>query len=218
MKDRAEPVRSSCMDYECGIGTREKNIYCIYDLSCRENNITGDKKMAKKCVAVVKNILDQNGCNYQIEKKRGQITFTLDNQYNDLFEDCPIYFFVIVERHKLVSCAILKSIIKGESQVPVSRLLSRINRDIAVSGIGTDLRFDLDIQGGVVDIRYMVLYRKCPEDYEIATVMSIPLFFMHEFGKWIIAVACGEVSVEEAYEEIQNIQEESVNKAFFDIM
>lgn len=174
--------------------------------------------MAKKCVAVVKNILDQKGCNYQIEKKGGQITFTLDNQYNDLFEDCPMYFFVIVERHKLVSYAILKSLIKGDGQVPVSKLLSRINRDIAASDFGTDLRIELDIQEGVVNIKYMALYRKCPEDYEIATVMSIPLLLMHEFGKWIIAVAYGELSVEEAYEEIQNTQEESANKAFFDNM
>ncbi|MBD5528233.1 MAG: hypothetical protein HDR02_07475 [Lachnospiraceae bacterium] len=174
--------------------------------------------MAKKCAEVVKNILDQNGCNYQIEKKGGQITFTLDNQYNDLFEDCPMYLFVIVERHKLSVCAILKSIIMGDGQVAVSKLLSRINRDIVASDIGTDLRVELDIREGVVNIRYMMLFRKCPEDYELATVMSMPLLLMHEFGKWIISVACGELSVERAYEEIQNIQEESVNKAFFNIM
>lgn len=174
--------------------------------------------MAKKCAEVVKNILDQNGCNYRIEKKLGQITFILDSQYNDLFEDCPMFYFIIAERHKLVTHALLKSRIKGDSQVPVSKLLSRINRDIAASGIGTDLRIELDIQEGVVNIRYMTLFRKCPEEYEIATIMSMPLLLMHQFGKWIIAVAFGELSVEEAYEEIQNIQEGSVNKAFFDIM
>lgn len=174
--------------------------------------------MAKKCAEVVKNILDKNGCNYQVEKKSGQIKYILDSEYNDLFEDCPMYFFVIVERHRLVTHAILNSIIKGDSQVPVSKLLSRINRDIAASDIGTDLRIELDIQEGIVSIRYTTLFRKCPEDYEIATVMSMPLLLMHKFGNWIIAVACGELSVEEAYEEIQNIQEESDNKGFLGIM
>lgn len=173
--------------------------------------------MAKKCTEVVKNILDQNGCNYQIEKKGGKTTFTLDSKYNDLFEDCPMYFFVIAERHKLVVHAILNFKIKGDGQVPVSKFLSRINRDIAASDIGTDLRVELDIQEGIVNIRYMMLFRKCLEDYEVATVMSMPLLLMYKFGKWIIAVACGELSVEEAYEEMQNIQEESANKAFFDI-
>lgn len=174
--------------------------------------------MAKKCAELVKNILDQNGCNYQIEKKGGQTTFTMDSQYNNFFDNCPMYFFVIVERHKLVIHVILKSIINGDGQMPVSKLLSRINRDIAATDIGTDLRVELDMQEGIVNIRHMTLFRKCPEDYEIAAVMSMPLLLMHEFGKWIIAVACGELSVEEAYEEIQNIQEEFVNKAFFDIM
>ena len=174
--------------------------------------------MAEKCEVLVKSILDQNGCNYQIEKERGQITFILDNQYNDLFEDCPMYFFVIVERHKLVVHAILKYKIDGDGQVPVSKLLSRINRDIAASDIGTDLRVELDVQEGTVNIRYMTLFRKCPEAYEIAAVMSMPLLLMHEFGKWIIAVAYGELSVEEAYEKIQNMQEESANKAIFDVM
>lgn len=183
----------------------------------QKGNISGNKDV-KKCAEVVKNILDQNGCNYQIEKKGGQITFTLDSQYNDLFEDCPMYFFVIAERHRLVVHAILNSKIKGDSQVPVSKLLSRINRDIAASDIGTDLRVELNIQEGIVSIRYTTLFRKCPEDYEIAAVMSMPLLLMHKFGNWIIAVACGELSEEEAYEEIQNIQEESANKAFFDIM
>ena len=174
--------------------------------------------MLNKCVRIVKNILDQNGCNYQIEKKGGQITFFLDNQYNELFEDCPMYFIVAIERHKLSVCAILKPLIMGDIQVPVSKLLSRINRDIAVSDIGTDLRVELDIQEGIVNIKYVMLYIKCPEDYEIATIMSIPLLLMHELGKWIIAVAYGELSVEEAYKEIQDIQEESVNKVYFNIM
>lgn len=174
--------------------------------------------MAKKCAEVVKNILDQNSCNYQIEKKGSQITFTLDSQYNDFIDDCPMYYFAVAERHRLFIYVSLKPIIKGDSQVSVSKLLSRINKDIAASGIGTDLRVELAIQEGIVNIRYTTLFRKCPEDYEIATVMSMPLLLMHKFGNWIIAVACGELSVEEAYEEIQNIQEEPDNKAYFDIM
>lgn len=173
--------------------------------------------MAKKCAIVVKSILDQNGCNYQIEiEKRGRkITFALDNQYNDLFEECPMYFIVKVERHKLIAYAVLKSVIKGDSQVAVSKLLSRINRDIAVSDMGSDLRIELDIQEGVVSSRYETLFWKCPEDYEIAAFMSTPLLLIYEVGKRITAVVCGVLSIEEAYEEIQNMQEES--KVFFEI-
>ncbi|MCM1494134.1 MAG: hypothetical protein NC180_13075 [Muribaculaceae bacterium] len=174
--------------------------------------------MAEKCAAVVKRILDQNGCNYQVERDRGRITFTLDNLYNDLFEDCPMYLFVVAERNRLAVYAVLKTAITGEGQVSVSRLLSRINRDLAASDVGADLRIDLDPQEGIVSIKCIMLFRKCPEDYEIATYMSMPLLFMHGFGRRIIAVACGELSVEEAYEEIQNLQEESSNLATFDIM
>lgn len=167
-----------------------------------------------KCAAIVKSILDQNGCNYQIEKKRKQFIFTLDNQYNDLFEECPMYFIVKAERHELSAWALLKSVIKGDSQVPVSKLLSCINRDIAASDVGTDLRVELDIQEGVVSSRYGTLFWKCPEDYEIAVFMSMPLLLIRELGKWITAVAYEGCSVEYAYEEIQNIQE--VKKAFFE--
>lgn len=57
--------------------------------------------MGKNVMYVVKNILDRNGCNYQIEKKRGEITFGLDSEYNSLFEECSLYFFVTVKRHSI---------------------------------------------------------------------------------------------------------------------
>ncbi len=172
--------------------------------------------MAKKSAAIVKQILDQNGCNYQIEKKMGKITFTLDNQYNDIFEDCPMYYILTAERHRLIAYTILKTRIKGDAQVPVSKLLSRINREIAATDMGTSVRVDLDIQEGVISIRDEISYLKCPEDYEISTFMSIPLCFMYEFGKLIIAVAYGELSVEEAYEDLQNREEGTT--AFFNVI
>lgn len=81
--------------------------------------------------------------------------------------------------------------------------------------MGTDWRIELDTQEGAVYSRYAMLYRKCPEDYEIAAVMSIPLVFIQAFSGPILAVAFGEKSVDEAYLEIQNMQPENENIGFF---
>ena len=165
----------------------------------------------KKCAAIVKSILDKNGYNYEIEKKWSHITFTLDNQYNELFENYPIYYIITVERHQIIVSAMLDYEIIGDAQVPVSKLLSHIKRDLA--GMG-----DIGIQTGFVYIVSGLPYLKCLENYEIALIMSIPLAIMRELTKWIIAVACGELSVDDAYENMQEVmQGESTDSNFFDV-
>lgn len=172
--------------------------------------------MSIKCAAIVKNILDRNGCNYQLEKKLGEVTFLLDNQYNELFEDCPMYLSIAVERHNLSIWAVLKNKIQGEAQVPVSKLLSRINKDLSSSD-EINIRVEWDMEKGIIYMRYVMPYLRCPDELDLRAIMSIPLIFMCAIGEWIIATAHGELSVEEAFEAIRNnMQEGKVNKGFLE--
>lgn len=86
----------------------------------------------KKRAIVIKEVLDRNGCNYEIERKTGQITFSLEDKYNKLTSSCQTHFFITINRR-----GILNKDLKEETES------------------NDEIMFDIDVREGVVGIRSM---------------------------------------------------------------
>ncbi len=169
--------------------------------------------MVKKRAIVIKNVLDQNGCNYDVEKKGGQITFSLEDKYNKLTSNCQTHFIITINRRGISVCGVLATYIPEDYRLAVSQLLSLLNKDLKEETESNDeIMFDIDVREGVVGIRCMQTFAmwRCPNELDVAAIISLPICLMDGCGGAILAVANGEKTAEEAYEDIANADFSSV--------
>lgn len=163
--------------------------------------------MVKKRALVIKDVLDRNGCNYEIEKKAGQIIFSLDDKYNKLTASCPTHFIITCSRCGISVWGVLASYIPEDYRLAVSRLLLLLNKDLREETESSDeMRFEIDVREGVVGIRCMYAFAmwRCPDELNVAAIISLPICVMDGCGREILAVANGEKSAEEAYKDLEN--------------
>ncbi|MCM1500886.1 MAG: hypothetical protein NC124_20705 [Clostridium sp.] len=173
--------------------------------------------MVKKRANAIKDVLDRNGCNYEIEKKAGQITFSLEDKYNKLTSSCPTHFIITVNRRGISVCGVLAAYVQEDYRLTVSRLLMLLNRDLREETESSDeIMFDMDIREGIVGIRCTQAFAlwRCPDELHVAAMISWPIYLMDGCGGEILAVANGEKSAEEAYEDIANADYSSVSVGF----
>lgn len=175
--------------------------------------------MVKKRALVVKDVLDRNGCNYEIEKKAGQITFSLEDKYNKLTSNCQTHFIITISHRGISVCGVLATYIPEDYRLAVSQLLLLLNKDLKEETESNDeIMFDIDAREGVVGIRCMYAFAiwRCPDDLYAAAIISLPISLMDRCGGGILAVANGEKTAEEAYEDIVNADSSSVSVGFLE--
>lgn len=173
--------------------------------------------MLKKRANVIRDVLDRNGCNYEIEMKAGKITFSLEDKYNKLTSSCSTHFIITISRRGISVWGVLATYIREDYRLAVSQLLSLLNIDLKEETENKDeIRFDIDIREGVVGIRCIQAYAmwRCPDELEAAAIISLPICLMDGCGGEILAVANGEKIAEEAYEDLANADFSSVSVGF----